>query len=73
MKEKKKVLIITYFYLPIRRSVSYRVRVWAECLSRLGWEPVILTRHWDKDTMDPFEQDFTPVTEGMDPEINCRV
>lgn len=70
---KKRVLIISYYYYPIQRSVSYRLRIWADYLSQLGWEPIILTRHWNEDTQDSLEENNTPPSKEIDSEIGCLI
>lgn len=48
----KKVLIISYFYPPGNFAGCYRIQAWAEELALNGYEPIVVTRHWDKNCTD---------------------
>ena len=44
---KKKILIISFAYPPSTLVASYRPLSWARGLSEGGFEPTVLTRHWN--------------------------
>jgi glycosyltransferase involved in cell wall biosynthesis/peptidoglycan/xylan/chitin deacetylase (PgdA/CDA1 family) len=44
----KKVLIISYFYLPGNFAGSYRVASWVKYLNEFGYYPIVVTRHWNE-------------------------
>lgn len=48
----KKVLILSYFYPPGNFAGCYRIQAWAEELALNGYEPIVVTRHWDKNCTD---------------------
>ncbi len=69
----KKVLLIAYNYLPKVTAGSFRMHAWAKYLPHFGWDPIILTRHWDA----PHERLSTAGSGAtacsMDEVLNCPV
>ena len=57
----KKILIISYFYPPGNFAGSYRIHAWATYLRNAGYEPIIVTRHWDQNCTD-----FTAISQEND-------
>jgi glycosyltransferase involved in cell wall biosynthesis len=53
----KKVLIISYFYPPANFAGSHRIYSWSNELKKRGYQPIIVTRHWNDN-----ETEFTPVS-----------
>jgi len=52
-EKKKKVLVITYYWLPHSGTGSYRISKFVKYLIRAGWEPIILT---PARSSSPFEE-----------------
>lgn len=48
----KKVLILSYYYPPANFAGSYRIKAWAEELTKIGYEVTVVTRHWEKNCTD---------------------
>lgn len=46
-KELKKILIVSYFFLPGNLAGSYRIAAWAKYFNKFGFYPIIITRNWD--------------------------
>lgn len=49
----KKVLIISYFFPPCNLTASQRSMGWARYLKEQGWDPIVITRNWDKHIANP--------------------
>ena len=49
----KKVLIISYFFPPCNLTASQRSMGWARYLKNEGWDPIVITRNWDKHIANP--------------------
>ncbi|PLX02997.1 MAG: hypothetical protein C0594_11280 [Marinilabiliales bacterium] len=46
-EQKKKILILSYFFPPCNLTASQRTQSWAKYLSGFGLYPIIVTRRWD--------------------------
>ncbi len=55
----RKVLIISYFFPPGNFAGSFRIKAWVDHLSKFGYYPVVITRHWDEN-----ETDFSSIPEN---------
>ncbi len=44
---KKRILIVTYYFPPSNNIGALRLKSFAENFLRLGFEPTVVTRHWD--------------------------
>lgn len=69
----KKVLVVSYDYLPRPHAASYMVQSRAKYLMDYGWEPVVLTRHWDKGHVDACRSVDGPVRKERDPNAGFSV
>jgi len=69
----KKVLIVSYDYYPLAHAASYMVQSRGAHLAACGWEPVVLTRHWDADSTDVFAETDQPLKKDHDPVVECTV
>ena len=49
----KKVLILSYFFPPCNLTASQRSLGWASYLKQEGWNPVVVTRNWEKHIGQP--------------------
>lgn len=73
MKDRRKVLIISYHYLPEITAASFRIFAWAKYLTKFAWEPIILTRN-----SETLNEDFSHGSPGLfykdiDKEIDCMI
>jgi glycosyltransferase involved in cell wall biosynthesis len=57
----KKVVLLSYFYIPGNFAGSMRIAAWARYLSEYGYYPVVITRHWDKN-----ESDLSAISTGTE-------
>ena len=48
MNQRKKVVILTYWFPPCNLTASQRALGFARYLHQFGWDPVVITRNWDK-------------------------
>jgi peptidoglycan/xylan/chitin deacetylase (PgdA/CDA1 family) len=55
-KPLKKVLILSYYFLPANFAGSYRIASWAKHLHKFGWYPIIITRQWNEGQSDITDQ-----------------
>jgi glycosyltransferase involved in cell wall biosynthesis len=55
-EKRKKVLIVTYYWLPSSGTGTYRISKFVKYLIKLGWEPVILT---PEKAVSSFEEEET--------------
>lgn len=51
----KKVLIIAYDYPPYNSIGAQRPYSWYRYLKEFGWEPIVVTRHWDNNIQNPID------------------
>lgn len=56
--EKKRILILSYFFPPCNLTASQRAMSWAKYLHEFGYFPVIVTRNWDRSITEPSDQHF---------------
>jgi hypothetical protein len=63
----KKVLIISYFYPPANFAGVYRIAAWAKYLKEFGYEPIIVTRHWDENCTE-----FTSISKEKETSIRIE-
>jgi|688.fasta_scaffold322859_2 glycosyltransferase involved in cell wall biosynthesis len=54
--DKRKVLILSYFFPPCNLTASQRAMSWAKYLGEFGYYPVIVTRNWDRTIAEPSDQ-----------------
>jgi hypothetical protein len=45
--ELKKVALVAAHFVPSNLAAVHRSRLWSLHLREFGWEPVIVTTHWD--------------------------
>jgi len=45
----KKVVILTHYFTPCTLTPSQRITYWAKNLNKLGYYPIVVTRHWNAD------------------------
>jgi len=69
---RRKILIITYHYLPQLMAASFRMHAWTKYLPGYGWEPIILTRHWSLSDL-PWAETSGALSEEKDQEQGCLV
>jgi glycosyltransferase involved in cell wall biosynthesis len=43
----KKVVVLTHYFSPCTLTPSQRITYWAKNLNRIGYYPIVVTRHWD--------------------------
>lgn len=66
----ERVLILTYFFPPCNLSAAQRSWAWAKYLPEHGFQPIVVTRAWDKavvtrqDLLRPVGSDEVAVEEG---------
>ncbi len=73
MQKTKRVLIISFHYLPEVMAASYRIHAWAKYLPRCGWEPIILTKTRDNIDVQHSTNESTQVSKDYDKEAGCIV
>ena len=73
MQKTKKVLIVSFHYLPEVMAASYRMHAWAKYLPRYGWEPIILTKTRDKIDAQYLTIESNKVSKEFDKAAGCIV
>ena len=73
MRDKRKILIISYHYLPEIMAASYRVHAWAKYLQKSGWEPIIITKLKDESKAQNSLDKPALISRAHDSKINCLV
>lgn len=73
MNDKRKILIITYHYLPEVMAASYRMFAWAKYLQKLGWEPLIMTHESNESKSQKCHEKSSLFSKEHDKKINCLV
>src|SRR3954451_1080732 len=65
MIKKKRIAIVAGDFPPSNLAAVHRSRLWAQYLPEFGWEPIIVTTHWNyyEETLDP------ALLELVDPEL----
>jgi glycosyltransferase involved in cell wall biosynthesis len=53
MQQKKKILILAYFYLPCNLTAAQRVYGWIKYLYEFGYYPIVVTRNWSNCVANP--------------------
>ena len=51
----KKVLILAYDFPPYNSIGAQRPYSWYTYFKEFGWEPIVVTRHWDKNILNPVD------------------
>ena len=69
----KKVLIISFHYLPEVMAASYRMYAWAKYLPEFGWQPIILTKECDVTKSNYLRNNFNKPFREFDRNIQCIV
>ena len=73
MQKTKRVLIISFHYLPEVMAASFRIHAWAKYLPRYGWEPIILTKTQDKVEAQYSTNESAKVSKEFDKAAGCIV
>src|SRR5437763_9742771 len=62
---RKRVTIVAGHFPPSNLAAVHRSRLWAQHLPEFGWDPVIVTTHWNfyEESLDPDLLDL------VDPEL----
>ena len=47
MTRNKRIAIVTGHFPPSNLAGVHRARLWAKYLPEFGWEPIVVTTHWD--------------------------
>ncbi len=48
MGDKKKIIILSYFFPPCNITASQRALSWAKYLGEFGFYPIVITRNWER-------------------------
>ena len=73
MNIRRKILIISYHYLPEIMAASYRMHAWAKYLQKFEWDPIIITRLKAKPKGQSSNDKFIPFFREYDSKINCPI
>jgi len=73
MRDKRNILIISYYYLPEVMAASYRMHAWAKYLQKSGWEPIIITKLRDESKAQNSPDKPALFSREYDSKINCPV
>jgi len=65
----KKIVILTHYFSPCTLTPSQRITYWAKNLNRMGYYPIVITRHWSADIKS---HDMTKLPFGSEIEIQKK-